>query len=156
MGETGASRKDYTESEDDSILVEKVSEDPNGLGYFGLGYYAANWNRLTSLAVDNGQQAVQPTVDAVKTFEYNPLTRPLLLYVNAEGVQNKPELQAFVQYYLKNVRKLVPFVGYVPLEKDAYKLVSERFQQQTIGTVYDGEAQPEVRIEEMMQRASTF
>lgn len=156
VGETGASRTDYTKSEDDSVLVEKVSKDPNALGYFGLGYYAANWNRLKSLAVDDGQQSSQPTVDAVKTLKYQPLTRPLFIYVNVEAVQNKPELQEFIQYYLKDVRKWVPFVGYVPLEKEAYKLVSKRFQQQIIGTVYAGELQSEVGIEEMLQKESVF
>ncbi len=154
--ETGASRQDYTKSEDDSLLVEKVSKDPNGLGYFGLGYYAANWNRLKSLAVDNGQQLSQPTVNAVKTFKYQPLTRPLFIYVNAENVQNKSELQEFIEYYVEDVRKWVPFVGYVPLEKEAYKLVSQRFQQQIIGTVYGGELQSEVPIEQMLQRESVF
>ncbi len=156
VGETGASRQDYTKSEDDSLLVEKVSKDPNGLGYFGLGYYAANWNRLKSLAVDNGQQLSQPTVNAVKTFKYQPLTRPLFIYVNAENVQNKSELQEFIEYYVEDVRKWVPFVGYVPLEKEAYKLVSQRFQQQIIGTVYGGELQSEVPIEQMLQRESVF
>ena len=156
VGETGASRQDYTKSEDDSLLVEKVSKDPNGLGYFGLGYYAANWNRLKSLAVDNGQQLSQPTVNAVKTFKYQPLTRPLFIYVNAENVQNKSELQEFIEYYVEDVRKWVPFVGYVPLEKETYKLVSQRFQQQIIGTVYGGELQSEVPIEQMLQRESVF
>ena len=154
VGETSASRKDYIQSEDDSILVEEVSADPNGLGYFGLGYYTANWNRLKSLAVDNGQQPSQPTVSAVKTFEFTPLTRPLFIYVNAEGVQNKSELQAFVQYYLENVRNWVPFVGYVPLEEETSKLIYDRFQQQTVGTVYGGEPHSEVPVEEMLQRES--
>ena len=156
IGETGSSRQDYTKSEDDSVLVEEVSEDPNGLGYFGLGYYTANWNRLKSLSVDNGQQSSQPTVEAIKTLKYQPLTRPLFIYVNAEAVQTKPELQEFTQYYLEDVRKWVPFVGYVPLEKDVYELVSQRFQQQTIGTVYGGELQSDIPIEEMLQQESVF
>lgn len=142
-------------------FIKKVSKDPNGLGYFGLGYfglgyYASNWNRLNSLAVDNGQQSSQPTVEAVKTFKYQPLTRPLFIYVNAETVQNKPELQDFIQFYLEDVRKWVSFVGYVPLEKEAYKLVSERFQQKIIGTVYGGELQSEVGVKEILQRESVF
>lgn len=156
IGKTGASRKDYTKSEDDSFLVEKISNDPNALGYFGLGYYAANWNRLKSLAVDNGQQSLQPTVNAVKTFKYQPLTRPLFIYVNASAIQNKPELEKFIQYYLSNVRKWVPFVGYIPLNKEVYKLVSKRFQQKIIGTVYGGKLQSNVRVEEILQRKSVF
>ena len=79
-----------------------------------------------------------------------------MIYVNAATVKNKPELQKFIQFYLEDVRKWVPFVGYVPLEKETYKLVSKRFQQQIVGTVFGGELQSEVRIEEMLQRDSVF
>ena len=152
----GASRTDYTQSEDDSVLVEAVSEDPNALGYFGLGYYAANWNRLKSLAVDNGQQASQPTVDAIKNSGYQPLTRPLFIYVDTEALQAKPELQSFVQYYLKGVQNWVPFVGYVPLERETYRLVSERLEQQVVGTVYGGTLDSELSVEEMLQKESVY
>lgn len=156
VGDSGASRQDYTKSEDDSVLVEEISNDPNALGYFGLGYYAANWNRLKSLAVDNGQQTIQPTVEAVKTLNYQPLTRPLFIYVNADAVQNNSKLQEFVEYYIEDVRKWVPFVGYVPLEEEVYDLVSERFQQEIIGTVYEGELQSDVGMDEMLQRDSVY
>ncbi|MEL7358417.1 MAG: PstS family phosphate ABC transporter substrate-binding protein [Cyanobacteria bacterium J06634_6] len=154
--EAGASRKDYTQSEDDSALVEAISEDPNALGYFGLGYYAANWNRLKSLAVDNGQQASQPTVDAIKSLAYQPLTRPLFIYVDTNALQEKPELQSFVQYYVEEVQNWVPFVGYVPLEEETYSLVSERLQQQVVGTVYSGELESELSIEDMLQKESVY
>lgn len=156
IGEEGAIRQDYTQSEDDSFLVEKIANDPNALGYFGLGYYAANWNRLNTLAVDNGQLGIQPTADAVKALEYQPLTRPLFIYVNAGAVENKPELQEFVQYYIDDVRSWVPFVGYVPLEAETYKLVRDRFEDRIIGTVYGGELQTDIQIEEMLQRESEF
>ncbi|MBE9062343.1 PstS family phosphate ABC transporter substrate-binding protein [cf. Phormidesmis sp. LEGE 11477] len=156
VDESGASRTDYTQSEDDSALVEAIADDPDALGYFGLGYYAANWNRLKSLAIDNGQQSSQPTIEAVKDSTYQPLTRPLLLYVDAEALETKPELQSFVQFYLKSVQDWVPFVGYVPLEKETYKLVSERFEQQEIGTVYGGEVESELSIEERLQQESTY
>lgn len=156
VGESGASRQDYTKSEDDSLLVEKLSKDSNGLGYFGLGYYTANWNRLNSLAVDNGQQSFQPTVDAIKTFKYQPLTRPLFIYVNSENMRNKPELEEFMRFYAKDIRKWLPFVGYVPLDQEAYKLVSQRFEKKIIGTVYGGELDSEVKIEEMLQKESVF
>ncbi|MEM8720071.1 MAG: PstS family phosphate ABC transporter substrate-binding protein [Cyanobacteria bacterium P01_G01_bin.39] len=156
VGENGALRQDYTQSEDDSVLVDEISKDLNGLGFFGLGYYAANWNKLKSLAVDNGQQLTQPTVEAVKNLSYQPLARPLFIYVNAETVDNKPELQKFVQYYLDDVRNWLPFVGYVPLEKETYKLVRDRFEDRVIGTVYGGELQPDIQIEKMLQKESNF
>ncbi len=152
VGESGSSRNDYSASEDDNQLVEKVSQEPNALGYFGLGYYAANWEKLKSLAVDSGQGPVQPTIEAVTTAKYQPLTRPLFIYVNAKAVENKPQLKSFVQDYLENVRNWVSFVGYVPLSEQAYKLTSERFQQGKLGTVYAGELQTDLTIEQLLQR----
>lgn len=111
---------------------------------------------IAVLLIDNGQQSSQPTVDAIKTLKYQPLSRPLFIYVNAEAIQNKPELQQFIQYYLEDVRKWVPFVGYVSLEEETYKLVSQRFEQKNIGTVYGGEFQPEVQIDKMLQQKSIY
>ena len=152
VGESGSSRNDYSASEDDNQLVEKVSQEPNALGYFGLGYYAANWEKLKSLAVDSGQGPVQPTIEAVTTAKYQPLTRPLFIYVNAKAVENKPQLKSFVQDYLENVRNWVSFVGYVPLSEQAYQLTSERFQQRKVGTVYAGQLQTDLTIEQILQR----
>ena len=152
VGESGNSRNDYSASEDDNELVEKVSQEPNALGYFGLGYYAANWEKLKSLAVDSGQGPVQPTIQAVTTAKYQPLTRPLFIYVNAKAVENKPQLKSFVQDYLENVRNWVSFVGYVPLSEQAYKFTSERFQQGKLGTVYAGQLQTDLTIEQILQR----
>ena len=152
VGESGSSRNDYSASEDDNELVKKVSQETNALGYFGLGYYAANWEKLKSLAVDSGQGPIQPTIEAVTTTKYQPLTRPLFIYVNAKALENKSQLKSFVQDYLENVRNWVSFVGYVPLSEQAYKLTSERFQQGKLGTVYAGELQTDLTIEQLLQR----
>lgn len=156
VDESGGSRTDYTQDEDDSALVEAIAQDPNALGYFGLGYYAANWNRLKSLAVDNGQQSAQPSADAVRALEYQPLSRPLLIYVDIGSLEAKPELQSFVEYYVESVQNWVPFVGYVPLEEETYALVSERFQQRVVGTTYGGELEFDIPISERLQRESVY
>lgn len=136
VGEAGASRNDYFASEDDNVLVDGVSQDANALGYFGLGYYANNWEVLKSLAVDSGRGPVQPTVDAVKKATYKPLARPLFIYVNTASMEKKPVLKKFVEFYLKDVPRWVPFVGYIPLSSEVYDMVAERFQGKEQGTVY--------------------
>ena len=156
VGEAGASRKDHTKSGDSSILVDRVSEDPDGLGYVGLGHYTANWNRLDSLAVDNGQQSSQPTVDAVQSFKYQPLTRPLFIYVNAATVKNKPELQKFIQFYLEDVRKWVPFVGYVPLEKETINWSPNAFNNKLLVRFLEASYNPKFGLKKCYKEIRSF
>lgn len=115
-GEEGASRADYTASEDDNILVLGVSRDPNALGYFGLAYYVENDDNLRALSVDG----VEPTPENAKSGDYS-LARPLYIYVNPASL-DKPEVRAFVEYYLETARdtNLVTEVGYVKLTEDEY------------------------------------
>jgi len=115
-GEEGASRADYTASEDDNILVLGVSRDPNALGYFGLAYFLENDDELRALPVDG----VEPTPENAKSGDYS-LARPLFIYINPAAL-DKPEVAAFVEYYLETARDtdLVTEVGYVPLEEDEY------------------------------------
>ena len=120
MGETGASRSDYTASEDDNVLVQGVEGDQNALGYFGYAYFTENRTRLRAVGVDNGQGCVQPTPETVKAGQYAPLSRPLFIYVNRAALA-RPEVAAFVRFYLENAAELVPEVGYVPLEAAEYQ-----------------------------------
>lgn len=118
-GEEGASRADYTASEDDNIIVLGVSRDPNALGYFGLAYFLENQDTLKALSVDG----VEPTPENAKSGDYS-LARPLYIYVNPAAL-DKPEVRAFVEYYLETARDttLVTEVGYVPLTEDEYTAV---------------------------------
>ena len=120
VGETGASRSDYTASEDDNVLVQGVEGDQNALGYFGYAYFTENRTRLRAVGVDNGQGCVQPTPETVKAGQYAPLSRPLFIYVNRAALA-RPEVSAFVRFYLENAAELVPEVGYVPLEAAEYQ-----------------------------------
>jgi phosphate transport system substrate-binding protein len=115
-GEEGASRADYTASEDDNILVLGVSRDANALGYFGLAYFVENSDSLRALSVDG----VEPTPDNAKSGDYS-LARPLYIYVNPEAL-DRSEVQSFVEYYIETARDtdLVTEVGYVPLTEDEY------------------------------------
>ena len=115
-GEEGASRADYTASEDDNIIVLGVSRDENALGYFGLAYFLENDETLKAISVDG----VEPTPENAKSGDYS-LARPLYIYVNPAAL-DRPEVMAFVEYYIETARDtdLITTVGYVPLETDAY------------------------------------
>lgn len=150
VGKPGASRTDFTDSEDDDELVERISNEPEALGYFGIGYYVKNWEELKAVAVDSGEGPVYPTVDALRSVKYKPLSRPLFLYINTESLQNKPDLQSFVEYYLQDVKNWVPFIGYIPLSDRVYTLSLERFQQRKTGSLYEGQLRPEVALEDLL------
>lgn len=149
-GKGGASRSDYTASEDDNVLVQGVAGDEGGLGYFGLAYYEENADKLKAVPVDGGKGAVEPSVNNVKTGKYAPLSRPLFIYVNKSRAK-RPELDAFVKFYLKNAGKLVKEVGYIPLPAEAYDLVSARYAAQKTGSVFSGKDTVGVTIEEILK-----
>ena len=117
-GEEGASRSDYTASEDDNTLVQGVEGDEGALGYFGYAYYKENKDKLKLLGVNGGSGCVKPSDETVKSGEYKPLSRPLFVYVK-ESALGRPEVKAFVQFYLDNANTLVGDVGYTPLDNEA-------------------------------------
>jgi phosphate transport system substrate-binding protein len=142
VGKQGASRGDYTASEDDNVLVQGVATDPLALGYFGVAYYEANTERLKLVAVDdenpaNGQGPILPTYEHVANGTYQPLARPIFIYVNRKAA-DRPEIQAFVTFYLNEGRALVKEVGYIGLPDRAYELAMGRFEQRRSGTVFGG------------------
>ena len=132
-GEEGASRTDYTPSEDDNVLVQGVSSDPNALGYFGYSYYEENQDQLKAIAIDGGEGVVAPSVETVRDGSYSPLSRPIYIYVNAEAAE-KPEVAEFVNFYLSNAEGLVPEVGSVPLTAEEYEEGIARFENGETGT----------------------
>jgi len=120
VGEEGASRADYTRSEDDNVLVMGVQEDRYAMGYFGYAYYSENKDKLKLLGVDQGDGPTQPTVETVRDGSYAPLSRPLYIYVRSSELQ-RAEVKHFVRFYLDNAGKLASDVGYVPISADAEK-----------------------------------
>ena len=119
-GEAGLSRADYTASEDDNVLVQGVRGDRNALGYFGYAYYAENMDKLKLVAVDSGAGCVTPSVEAIADGSYSPLSRPLFIYVSHTSLQ-RPEVKAFVEFYMENGAELTAEVGYVPLSAQEYQ-----------------------------------
>jgi phosphate transport system substrate-binding protein len=155
VGKSKASRGDYTASEDDNVLVTGVSRDLGGLGYFGYAYYIENNAKLRSVPViaKGASVGVEPSMEAVIKGTYQPLSRPIFIYVNAKSLA-KPEVRQFVDFYLKNAAKLTREVKYVPLPEAAYKSAMEHVAKNKLGTVFNGTAEVGVTIEELMRRES--
>ena len=140
VGEEAASRGDFTSSEDDNVLVQGVSTDPQALGFFGYAYYEENQGRLKLAAVDdgddsNGAGAIYPSPESVRDGTYRPLSRPVYVYVNPEALA-RPEVSGFVNFFLSEGAALVREVGYVPLTEAEYALVQRRVDERTVGTMY--------------------
>jgi len=120
VGEEDASRPDYTASEDDNVLVQGISGDPNALGYFGFAYYEENTDKLKLVAIDGGEGCVLPSRDTILNGTYKPLSRPLFVYVRADALQ-RPEVAEFMRFYLTNGKALVDAVGYVEVPDSVYQ-----------------------------------
>ena len=156
MGEAGASRTDYTASEDDDILVKEVSQDPNALGYFGLAYYEQRADEMKAVAIDSGNGAILPSRETVEQAQYQPLARPLFIYINAVSAQNNPALRKFIDFYLEQAPETVNEVGYVPLPEEAYHIDKVTFHRGEVGTVFEGESQFNLTIPELLRRQARF
>ena len=131
----------YSASATQTANVQGIAGDKGALGFFGFSYYENNKDRLKLLAIDNGDgKPLKPALDAIRSHAYQPLSRPLFLYVNRTAA-DRPEVQAFVQFLLKNARKIVehPKVGYVALPPELYEVVLKRFEKRVTGTVYKDE-----------------
>ncbi|HEX2495878.1 MAG TPA: PstS family phosphate ABC transporter substrate-binding protein [Gaiellaceae bacterium] len=115
VGEEGASRSDYTPSEDDNVTVRGVSGQKGALGYFGLSYLVENEGRVKGVAVDGGDGCVEPSVKTVQDGSYEPLSRPLFTYVNEDAVAEQPALDPFLTFVLDNSAKLARDAKFVPM-----------------------------------------
>lgn len=150
-GTARSSRTDYTPSEDDNVLVQGVANNPGGLGYFGLAYYVENRNRLKAIAVDGGSGPVLPSTETVENGTYQPLSRPIFIYVNS-AVLRRPQVQQFVQFYINNAARYSAQVGYIPLPANAYQTYLQRAQRRQQGTAFGGRALIGASIAEVLAR----
>jgi phosphate transport system substrate-binding protein len=152
VGKAKSSRGDFTASEDDNVLVQGVARDVNALGYFGYAYYSENKDKLKAVPIVNDKgQAVEPSMEAVLKGSYQPLSRPIFIYVAAKAFA-KPEVREFVQYYMTHGAKLAQEVKYVPLPASAYKTVWDHAERNKKGTVFGGTPEVGVTIEELLRR----
>ncbi|MGH6952280.1 MAG: PstS family phosphate ABC transporter substrate-binding protein [Vitreimonas sp.] len=146
MGAEGASRTDYTPSEDDNVIVQGVAGNPGGVGYFGYAYFEQNQARLKALSIDG----VAPSAETIASGRY-PLSRPLFVYFNTETLR-RPQVQRFAQYYVANAGRLAQQVGYVGLPETAYAALGARVRDRTAGTAFGGRQEVGVSIEEAIAR----
>jgi phosphate transport system substrate-binding protein len=113
-GEEGASRADYTASEDDNVIVQAVEGDAGALGYFGYTYYEENADALTAVEIDGGSGCVAPSPESARDGSYTPLARPLFIYVNTAKLAENPALAPFVQYYLDTIDTIAETALFIP------------------------------------------
>lgn len=152
MHKAKSSRGDFTASEDDNVLVQGVSRDTNALGFFGFAYYEENKDKLKAVPIVNPKgKSVTPSIDAVMAGEYEPLSRPIFIYINVKATE-RPEVKEFVEFYLKHAAKLTKEVKYVPLGDADYKHALENFSRKKSGTAFGGQSEVGVRVSDLLKR----
>lgn len=151
VGKTKSSRGDFTAAEDDNVLVQGVASDMYALGYFGFAYYIENQKKIRAVAVDNGDGGVIPSAETVEDATYQPLSRPLFIYVKEKSTE-KPEVKEFVNFFMQNGPALVAEVKFFPLPRKAYSMNIENFNQKKVGTVFLNESEVGITIEEVLER----
>ena len=151
-GKAKSSRGDYTGSEDDNVLVQGVASNKGALGYFGYAYYEPNAGKLKAVPiVGKAGKAVGPSRENVVNGTYEPLSRPIFIYV-AEKAAQRPEVKQFVEYYLTQGKPLIEEVKYVPLPAQAYSLATDHFHSGKLGTGFGGVPEVGLKVEELLAR----
>lgn len=153
VGKSKSSRGDFTASEDDNVLVQGVAGDVNALGYFGYAYYAENTNKLKALPIveKEGKPAVSPSAETVIAGTYQPLARPIFIYVNTKSLA-KPEVKKFVDFYMTQGAAMAKEVKYVPLPAPIYKANIKHIAEMKKGTIFGGKNEVGISIEELIKR----
>ena len=126
-GEEGASRADYTASEDDNVTVQAVEGAKGGIGYLGYSYYEQNQDKLTAVEIDSGSGCVAPSAETAQDGTYTPLSRPLYIYVKNESFK-RPEVEAFLKYILDNHAELSQTALFIPLTDEQAQEQEAAFQ----------------------------
>ncbi len=133
------SRKDYSNvGEKDNVIVQGVSSEKGALGYFGYAYFEENQDSLKAVEIENADgDCVAPSAETIADGTYNPLARPLFIYLKKESLESKPEVKAFAEYHLANP-SLVEEVGYVALPEDILEKAKARLDSATTGAMFEG------------------
>lgn len=155
VGKAKSSRGDYTASEDDNVLVRGIEGNRYALGYIPFAYYSENASRMKAVPIDWEKDEFGPTLPDMQNVtegRYNPLSRPLFIYVNRESLETKPWVRDFVQFYLENVAELATEVKYLPLPDRAYQMCRERLEKLETGTGFGGKPEVGLAVEEILKR----
>ena len=156
VGKAKSSRGDFTSSEDDNVLVQGVSGDESSLGFLPLAYVEQNKAALKLLPIDdgkpeNGAGPITPTAETVRNGTYQPLSRPLFIYI-ARKAADRPEVQKFVDSYF-GAQQLMREVGYVELTPQIYDLAKKHFADRKVGTAFgEGGSQVGITLEKLLAR----
>lgn len=153
VGKSKSSRGDYQASEDDNVIVQFVSREKGALGYFGLAYYEENKDKLKGVPIKATASApgVLPSLETVNNGSYQPLSRPIFVYVKAKAAE-RPEVTQFVEFYLKHGAELSKEVGYVDLPASAYDLALKNFHDRKLGTGFGGTPEVGLHVEDLLKR----
>jgi phosphate transport system substrate-binding protein len=153
VGRSKASRGDYQASEDDNVTVQFVSRDKGALGYFGMAYYEENTDSLRAVPIvpPGSSAGIAPTPQTVNDGTYQPLSRPLFIYVKEKSLQ-RPEVREFVEFYLKEGGALAREVGYVELPAAAYELALKNLAEGRLGTGFGGSPEIGLKVEDLLVR----
>ncbi len=153
IGDDNEIRQDFSPSEDDNVLVQGVQGNQYAMGFFGYAYYAENPDTLKAVEIDNGNGCVAPSAEAVVDASYEPLSRPLFIYVSQNAVDNTPAVEEFVNFYLSpDNRELIDDTGYVSYDDAVYKAVQGRFDDRVTGSAF-ADFQPGDDVIEAVQSA---
>lgn len=142
VGTEHASRGDYTSSEDDNVVVQGISTDRLALGYFGFAYYEENKDKLKIVPIDDGDATdgtgpITPSRETVSDGTYQPLSRPVFIYVSMKAVANS-HAAGFIDFYVAQTATLAAEVGYIALPAEATALVNARWTSRQTGSVFEG------------------
>jgi len=155
IGKKGSIRADATATEDDNVIVQGIAGNKYALGYLPFAYYEPNKDKLKAVKIDwkpdDDVGAIEPGVETVRSGKYNPLSRPLFIYVKKSSAE-RPEVQKFVEFYLAHAHELAAELQYVPLPDAAYAMAKERFAKRQMGTGFGGKSEVGMPIEEIMKR----
>jgi phosphate transport system substrate-binding protein len=152
VGKAKSSRGDYTGSEDDNVLVQGIENDRNALGYFGYAYYAENKERLKAVPIAVGTgKPVSPSETTVLDASYQPLSRPIFIYVNVKSLE-RPEVRQFVEFYLTTGAELSKEVKYIPLPAECYQQGLDRVKAGRTGSIFGGKSEVGVQPGELYSR----
>jgi len=150
IGKATASRTDYKASEDDAVLFHGIAKDRDALGYFGYGYYVENQKKLRAVPIDSGTGPVLPSVQTVEDGTYQPLSRPLFIYVSKKSL-DRAETRQFIAFYLARASQIVKQLKYVPLPARGYELAIERVRNGRYGTAFGGKSEVGMTIESLLK-----
>lgn len=156
VGKAKSSRGDYTGSEDDNVLVQGIEGNKYALGYIPFAYYAPHKDIMKAVPIkwskNKVAEAVAPSLENVLKGIYNPLSRPLFIYVNKKSASEKPEVREFVNFYLENGAELAKQVKYLPLNAKAYEMGKARFEKMQTGTGFGGVPEVGLPVEDILER----